>query len=72
MNGRVLTGQLTYVDTEDSQIQIMDEDKHQVTDLDIDANTELPGSFCWEDLVGENVEVVAIDGKVATISLTQV
>ena len=69
MQGEVLIGQLTYIDSEEGQIQIMDRADGQVTALDIDAHTRLPASYGWESLVGEDVEAVAIDGRVKSISL---
>ncbi|MFC1964936.1 hypothetical protein ACFLWG_02905 [Chloroflexota bacterium] len=75
MNGQFLAGQLTYVITNDGQIQIMDQDTRQVIDIDIDididANTELPTSLGWEDIVGKDVEIVAIDGKAMSVGLIE-
>jgi len=69
MIAQVITGRLTYIDTEENLIQIMDKVDSQVTDLDIDAQTKLPASFGWERLVGEDVEAVVIDGRAESICL---
>jgi len=69
MRAGVVKGQLIYVDTEDGQIQVMDSVDHQVTDLSIDENTRLPANSSWEELVGDDIEVVVIDGKTQNIYL---
>lgn len=69
MRAGVVKGQLIYVDTEDSQIQVMDKADHQVTDLNIDENTRLPANSSWEELVGDDIEVVVIDGKTQNVYL---
>ena len=68
MHGKVIKGQLTYVDTEEGQIQLMDDD-NQVTTLNIDAGTRLPYRNDWENLVGNDIEVVIIDGKTKNVYL---
>ncbi len=70
MRGRVLKGQLTYIDTEKSQIQILDRANDEVTTLNIDAQTS-PGSWDWERLLGEDVEAVVIDGKTKNVWLIE-
>ena len=67
MQGQVLIGQLTYINTEGSQIQITDWVEDEVTTLDIDAQTRLPHSWGWERLLGKNVEVIVIDGKTKNV-----
>lgn len=69
MRAGVVKGQLIYVDTEDSQIQVMDKADHQVTDFNIDENTRLPANSSWEELVGDDIEVVVIDGKTQNVYL---
>ena len=69
MIAQVITGRLTYVDTEENLIQILDRADSQVTDLDIGEQTKLPASLGWERLVGEDVEAVVIDGKADNICL---
>lgn len=63
MHAEVFRGQLTYVDTDDGQIQITDRTDNQVTTLDFDADTRLSSLHGWESLVGDDIEVVVIDGK---------
>ena len=71
MQGRVLKGQLTYIDTGKSQIQILDRADDEVTTLNIDAQTCLPGSWGWERLLGEDVEATVIDGKTKNVCLIE-
>ena len=59
MRGEVLTGQLTYVDTEEAQIHIMDRATGEVSELDIVPDIKAH----WDRLVGRDVEAVVIDGK---------
>lgn len=65
MHAEVLRGQLTYVDTEEGQIQLTDRADHEVTQLDITSDIKLP----WEKLVGGDVEAVVIDGKTKDVYL---
>ena len=67
MHAEVLKGQLIYVDTEEGQIQLMDRADNQVTALNIDAETRLPGRNDWQNLVGDDIEVVVIDGKTKNV-----
>lgn len=71
MQGQVLKGQLTYIDTEKSIIQILDTADDDVITLDIDAQTHLPGSWGWERLLGEDVEAIVIDGKTKNVCLIE-
>jgi len=63
MRAEVIKGQLIYVDTEESLIQIIDRGDSEVTDLSIDTDTRLPSAYSWERLVGGDVEAIVIDGK---------
>lgn len=67
MHAEVLRGQLIYVDTEEGQIQLMDRGNNGVTVLNIDADTRLPGRNDWENLVGDDIDVVIIDGKTKNV-----
>ena len=67
MHAEVLKGQLVYVDTEEGQIQLMDKGDNRVTALNIDADTYLPDRNDWENLVGDDIEVVVIDGKTKNV-----
>jgi len=69
MHAEVLKGQLIYIDTEEGQIQIMDEVDHQVTALNIDENTKLPANHSWERIVGDDIEAVVINGKTRSLYL---
>ena len=71
MQGQVFKGQLTYIDTEKSQIQILDRVEDDVTVLDIDAQTQLPRSWGWERLLGRDVEAIVIDGKTKNVWLIE-
>ena len=50
MHAEVIRGQLTYVDTEDGQIQLTDKVDNQVTTLDFDSNTRISSPHGWESL----------------------
>ena len=63
MHAEVFRGQLTYIDTDDGQIQLTDRADNKVTTLDFDADTHLSSLHGWGSLVGDDVEVVVIDGK---------
>jgi len=67
MHAEVFKGQLIYVDTEEGQIQLMDKADNQVTTLNIDADTSLPGMIGWEGLLGDDIDVVVIDGKAKNV-----
>ena len=67
MHAEVFKGQLIYVDTEEGQIQLMDRADNRVTALNIDADTSLPGRNDWESLVGDDIDVVVIDGKTENV-----
>ena len=69
MEGVVYKGQLTYLDTKGGRIEITSRTDGEGRCLDIDSNTELPQQSTWEDLLGRDVEAVAIDGKVKSIRL---
>lgn len=71
MQGRVLKGQLTYIDTHEGCIQITDIAEDEVITLDIDAQTCLPGSWGRVRLLGEDVEAIAIDGKINNVCLIE-
>ena len=65
MHAEVFRGQLTYVDTEEGQIQLTDRADHAVTEFDITSVIKLP----WEKLVGGDVEVIVINGKTQDVYL---
>ena len=67
MHAEVLKGQLIYVDTEKGRIQLMDRADNRVTTLNIDADTRLPGRNDWENLVGDDIDVVVINGKTKNV-----
>ena len=67
MRAEVLRGQLTYIDTNDGQIQILDRADNQTITLDFDAATKISPSKDWESLIGDAVEAVVIDGKTRSI-----
>lgn len=67
MQGHVLKGQLTYVDTEEGRIEIMDTAEGKVIALNIDADTE--PLYVWERLLGSDVEAVVVDGKTKDVYL---
>ena len=67
MHAEVFKGQLVYVDTEKSQIQLMNRGNNGVTVLNIDADTRLPGKNDWGNLVGDDIDVVVINGKTKNV-----
>ncbi len=67
MHAELFKGQLIYVDTEEGRIQLMDRADNRVTALNIDTDTSLPGMNAWESLVGDDIDVVVIDGKTTNV-----
>lgn len=67
MHAEVFKGQLIYVDTEEGQIQLMDRSNNGVTVLNIDADTRLPGRNDSGNLVGDDIDVVVINGKTKNV-----
>lgn len=74
MLGQVFSGQLIYIDTEAGKIRVLDRDDNRWTELNIDADTQLPFNLGrdWESMLGDDVDVIVIDGKTKYVSLTKV
>ena len=64
MIAKVHSGQLTYVNTTNGQIQIRDLIDGRSTYLHIDDKTTHPG---WETLIGAEVEAIVIDDKTTKV-----
>lgn len=66
MEGRLIRGQLTYVNTNEGIIEIEDFRTDIVT-LDINSDTSIINLSDWENLIGNDIEAVAIDGVAKSI-----
>lgn len=66
MEGRLIRGQLTYVNTDEGIIEI-DDFRTDSVKLDINSDTRLVSFTDWEHLVGTDIEAVVIDGAARSI-----
>ena len=67
MEAAAIKGRLTYVSEKRGVIDIMGEADNEAYNADITPDTQLPGSTGWEDLIGQDVEAIVVDGKVTKI-----
>jgi hypothetical protein len=71
MRAEVWKGQLTMVDTKENEITILDHDGNQPGGFNIDENTKIGSGMSYEDLIGEEVEIIIIGDKVTYIRLIE-
>ena len=66
-----IKGELTYINTDRGIVHIIDKADNETVIADITSDTQLPRSTGWEDLIGQDVEAIIIDGKVSEIALEE-
>jgi hypothetical protein len=67
MKGYLYTGKLVYVDTDQGKIGVLEKEDDYERVLIIDERTEYDTRGGWQNMMGSDVEVVVVDGKVTRV-----
>lgn len=67
MEAMAIRGELTYVNTDRGTVHIVDKADNETAFAGITPDTQLPRSTTWRDLIGQDVDVIIVDGKVSEI-----
>lgn len=69
MKGQLYSGQLIGFDTDRTVIELWDNENQEPISINIGTNVSLPGSYDWEDLFMQQINVGVIKGVKTVIEL---